>query len=61
MASFVLNVVIFLLISEDIRFYIVGAYVPPNNVQAVHCLDQALRSAPKGLEMILMGDLNARL
>ena len=33
----------------------------PNDVPAVQCVDQALISAPKGMEMILMGELNARL
>ena len=35
--------------------------MPPNNVPDVHRMDQALRAAPKGVEMILMGDLNVRL
>ena len=35
--------------------------MPPNNVPSVNCVEQALREAQKGLEMILMGDLNARL
>ena len=33
----------------------------PNDIPAVHCVDQALRAAPKGVEMILLGDLNARM
>ena len=35
--------------------------MPPNGVPAMHCVEQVLREAPKGLYMILMGDLNARL
>ena len=42
-------------------WYFVGAYVPPNDVPSVHCVDQALIVVPKGLEMTLMGDPNARL
>ena len=27
----------------------------------MHCVEQALKAAPKGLEIIRMGDLNVRL
>ena len=60
-AIFVPNVVIFLLTLGVRLWYVVGAYVPPNNSPSVHCVDQALRAAPKGLELILMGELNALL
>ena len=43
------------------RFYVVGAYDTPNDMPAVHSVDQVLRVAPKGLEMILMGGLSVRL
>ena len=35
--------------------------MPPNDVPDVHCVEQAIREAPKGLDMILMGDLDMRL
>ena len=35
--------------------------MPPNNVPYVYRMDQALREANKGLDMILMGDLNKSL
>ena len=35
--------------------------MPPKDVPAVHRVEQVLRSVPNGLDMILMGDLNARL
>ena len=38
-----------------------GVYIPPNNVPAVHRVEQVLRAAPNGLEMILMGNLNVCL
>ena len=38
-----------------------GAYVPPNDSPGVHCVQQALIVAPTLLELILMGNLNARL
>ena len=58
---FVPNVVSFLLTLGARRWYIVGAYVPPNNRPSVHRVEQALQAAPAGLELILMGDLNAHL
>ena len=48
-ASFGLNVVSFLLTLGTRRWYVVGAYMPLNDVPSVHCVDQALRAAPKGL------------
>ena len=60
-ASFGPNVVSFLLMLGARQRYVVGAYVPPNNRPSVHCVKQALQAAPKGLELILMGDLNAWL
>ena len=60
-ASFGPNVMSFLLMSGARLCYVVGEYVPPKDVPAMHSMDQALRAASKGLEIILMGDLNARL
>ena len=61
MVIFGTNMVSFLLTSRARRWYVAGAYVPPNNGPSVHCMERALRAAPKGLEIILMGDLSARL
>ena len=38
-----------------------GAYIPANNTQSKHCVKQVLRAALTGLELIMMGELNARL
>ena len=59
--SFFPKLVSFLLPLGARQWYVVGAYVPPTNRQNVHRMEQALRAAPKGLELIRMGDLNARL
>ena len=48
-AIFLPNVVSFLLFSGARRWYTVGSYMPPNDVPDMHCVDQALRAAPKGL------------
>ena len=41
-ARFVPNVVILLLMSGAIKWYVVGAYVPPNDRPSVNCMEQAL-------------------
>ena len=61
MARFGPSAVILLMMSGARRWYVVGAYMPPNNTPDVHNVKQVLRAASKGLDMILMGDLNARL
>ena len=61
MARFGRNVVSFLLTSGARRWYVAGSYVPPNDGRSVHCVDQALQAASKGLEIIPMGFLNANL
>ena len=60
-ARFGPNVVSFLLTSGSRQWYVVGAYVTPNNAPDVYSMYQALRAATKGLEMILVGDLNVWL
>ena len=60
-ARFGSNVVSFLLTPGERKCYVVGAYVPPNVRASVHRVEQALRAAPKRLELILIGYLNAGL
>ena len=55
------NVVSFLLTPVARRWYVVGAYKPPNDVRNVHRLEQTLRATPKVLETIMMGDMNAHM
>ena len=35
--------------------------MPPNDMSAMYRVDQALRAVPKGLDVILMGDLNVQM
>ena len=44
-----------------IQWYVVGAYVLPNDLPDMHHVEQVLKAATKGLEIILMGELNVRL
>ena len=49
------NVVSFFLALGAQRWYVAISYVPPNDVTAVHQVDQALVENPKGVETILLG------
>ena len=42
-------------------WYVVGAYIPPNDQPAVHRVEQALARCPARTEILLVGDLNARI
>ena len=55
------NLASFLPTSESRRWYAIRAYVPPNDAPYVHRIKQALDEAPKGMDIILLGDLNIRL
>ena len=59
--NFVPNVESFLLTLGLLRWYFVGSYMPPNDAPAVYPMDQALEAAPRGLEVIIIGNLNMRL
>ena len=43
------------------RCFIVRVYVPPNNTPTVARVEKSLGQASKGVEVILMGNLNVRL
>ena len=58
MFNFVPNVVSFLLMLGERRWYSVGSYVPPNNEPSMYRVYQALKAVPKEVEVILLGDLN---
>ena len=51
----------FLMTSGSRRWYVVGEYVPTHDASADHRIKQMLEVAPKGIEIILLGDLNIRL
>ena len=55
------NVVSFIIKSGRKRWYGVRAYVPPNNLPKTNWISQALEYGPKGMRMLLVGDLNACL
>ena len=51
----------FIIKSGRKRWYGVRAYVPPNNLPKTNWISQALEYGPKGMRMLLVGDLNACL
>ena len=59
-ANFGQNMVSFLLTAGSRRWYFFGEYMPPNDAPMVYCMDQALEAAPRGVEVIHLGDVNVR-
>jgi hypothetical protein len=41
--------------------FVVGCYIPPNDLEALACVDKAWRECPTGVHPILVGDLNVNL
>ena len=61
MKNFGPNVVSFTITSGKRQWYVVRAYVPPNNQLAVHRVMQALARGQAWVEKTLVGYLNACL
>jgi hypothetical protein len=55
------DVLSFVIITGSKRFYIVGCYIPPNNLCTLPQVKQALNECPKRLTPLLIGDLNVNL
>ena len=55
------NMIIFVLTTRRRIWYVVRAYVPRKDAPTVVRVEQTLGQAAKGVEVILMGDLNFRL
>jgi hypothetical protein len=49
------------LMMGSIRFFVVGCYIPPNDLEALACVDKAWHECPAGARPILVGDLNVNL
>jgi hypothetical protein len=50
------NVLSFLLVSGATRYYIVGCYIPPNDLTTLTHIKQAWMACPKGCLPIVLGD-----
>jgi hypothetical protein len=55
------NVILLHLMMGARRFYIVGCYIPPSDLDALVYINQAWRKCPTGAHPILVGDLNFNL
>ncbi len=55
------NVITFVVVSGDNRYYAVGCYIPPNNLMTLTHVKAAWNECPKGHIPILLGDLNIKL
>jgi hypothetical protein len=43
------------------RFFVIGCYIPPSDLETLTYIDKAWRKCPKGAHLILVGDLNLNL
>ncbi len=43
------------------RFFVMGCYIPPNDLEVLACVNKAWRECPAGTHPILVGDLNVNL
>ena len=55
------NVLSFKLKTEDVRYYVVGAYIAPSSLDALADIDKAWAKCPKACKSMLLGDLNINL
>jgi hypothetical protein len=55
------NVLSFQLVTSAAIYYIVGCYIPPNELTTLTHVEQAWMACPKGCLPIMLGDLNANL
>ena len=55
------NIITFHLVTGQDRFYIVGAYIPPSDLNALEEVAKAWQQCPKGCLPMLVGDLNVDL
>ena len=59
--NFGTNVANFLLTLQSRRWYVVGTYVPPHDAPDVRRIEQVLEGALKGMEAIMLVDINGSL
>ena len=56
-----LNVLTFQLMSGTTKYYIMGCYIPPNDLTTLMHIEQAWLDCPRGCIPIVLGDLNINL
>jgi hypothetical protein len=55
------NVMSAVFVTGHVRYGIIGAYIPPDDISGVNFIAQANKALPQGLPLLLLGDLNADL
>ena len=55
------NIISLLLMMGNIRFYVVGCYIPPSDLDTLTHIDTDWRMCPMGAHLILVSDLNINL
>lgn len=55
------NVISFQLVAASRRWGVIGAYVPPSDLDTVEYINQAFEALPRAIPPILLGDLNVDL
>ena len=55
------NVLSFRIVSGELKFYVVGCYIPPSDLSTLDQVRGAWERCPKGFRPILLGDLNINL
>jgi hypothetical protein len=55
------KVLSFMIVTGSQRFYVLGCYIPPNNLCTLPQVEQAPNKCPKGHTLLLIGDLNINL
>ena len=61
MRNFGPNVVSFIITLGRKQWYVVGYYMPPNNLPTVYWITKPLACGPKGVGELILGELNAYL
>ena len=56
-----LNMIGFQLATGARRWYIVGCYLAPDDTSTIERVVEALRDRPKGVDLLVAGDLNTNL
>jgi hypothetical protein len=55
------NVLLFTIVTDSQQFFVVGCYIPPNNLSTLQHIVQAWNECPHGHIPILLGNLNVNL
>ena len=55
------NVITFEMVTAEVRWYVVGCYIPPSDLSTLDAVRGAVQQMPDGCQLLVLGDLNANL